>query len=135
MATSIINNYMTEVTELALTDVFTPATGITFTNASYARMRNGRVGLHLVGTGSISSGSDGAVTIGTVNSAYRPFMNQIGSIQVNVATSGQVYGMAGYIAVGKDYSGNIRLIIGEANKTIGNASYPWTTTGGTDVSF
>ena len=119
-----LSDQITTLNNLTLSDVFTPSSGITFTNASTAKMKNGRITLNLVGSGAITSGADGSIIIGTTKNAYRPSYSQSCASTVNGASSGLIYLP---ISVKIHSNGNVYLMIGTVNKTCGNASNPWTT--------
>lgn len=77
--------------------------------------------------GSITVSDTGSVQLGILKSAYRPRVKQTRITTINKTTSGQINASA---AITINPNGWVNLITGEASKTYGNTSYPWTTSDG-----
>lgn len=110
----------------------TMESGIGLGSGSTFNVKNKHAFLFLKGDGSLTSDSDGTIRLGTIASAYRPEFSQMAPCRVNIASSGQIIGNMPVMIFS---DGTLRLYVGEANKTFGTSSYPWTTSGGSFIDW
>ena len=77
------------------------------------------------GDGNITTSADGRCKLFVLKEEFRPMVYTMHGCAINGYESGQMVKPVIY-SIGAS-SGNVFISSGEANKTYGNASYPWST--------
>ena len=132
-AITSVNSKLIESKSIPVSDAFETASGVSLSGSSHIIIKRGNaMYVELYFSGSIATGSDGQVKIGNIKSPYRPSVYQCCMTRINDATDGQIYAPA---LITVSTNGNVNLVTGANSKTYGNASYPWSTTGGIDFTY
>ena len=132
-AVTDVTSKLSDLISVTMKNAFEAASGVTLSNDYFIFYKRGNtISVQLQFAGSITTGSDGRVKIGSVKSPYIPSAYQCCMTRINKNTSGQVYSPA---LITVSTNGDVNLITGESNKTYGNASYPWSTTGAMNFSY
>ena len=128
-----LTSKLIESKSIPVSDAFETASGVSLSGSSHIIIKRGNaMYVELYFSGSIATGSDGQVKIGNIKSPYRPSVYQCCMTRINDATDGQIYAPA---LITVSTNGNVNLVTGANSKTYGNASYPWSTTGGIDFTY
>lgn len=128
-----VNSKLSDLISVTMKNAFEAASGVTLSNDYFMFYKRGNtISVQLQFVGSITTGSDGRVKIGSVKSPYKPSAYQCCMTIINKNTIGQIYSFA---LITVSTNGDVNLVTGEANKTYGSASYPWSTTGAMNFSY
>lgn len=132
-AVTDVTSKLSDLISVTMKNAFEAASGVTLSDDYFIFYKRGNtISVQLQFAGSITTGVDGRVKIGSVKSPYIPSAYQCCITMINKNTNGQVYSPA---LITVSTNGDVNLVTGESNKTYGNESYPWSTTGAMNFSY